>query len=384
MRLLAHRKEPHAQTRRTVAQARIPDHRPVRRRESGTRARGDTRGDRARRGTRIRQRLAALPPPAARHLVPGRDHGGGQPAHVAHRTRHRRHPARAGEPVPTGRGPGHRRHPVRRPDQPGRIGGHANALRPLQGGAVSRHPRRRGLLQGAGAATPARSSRRTGQRLRGHRRHRAVHRPHPAAFARAGRQGLVRRRHDIGEVGGRAGHQLPDQLRGQHRGHPSPRRLRHHPGPEHRRLSRQPSAPRKGPCVTGFGRHPHRHRDRRADPSIPRVRGEPVRADQGPAGSARHVVLPRLRRHAPTNWPTSCTTTPVSSAPTKWPSPCRSPSTRTTTGRSSPTSPRVSGPGSDGSPRTRPPPIGGSPPPGRVLPSQSWRTTRTSPTASGH
>ena len=78
---------------------------------------GDPGGDRARRGPRIRQRVAALPSSAARHLVAGGDHGGGQPAHVAHRVGHRGHPARSGEPVSTGRGPGHRGHPVGRPDQ---------------------------------------------------------------------------------------------------------------------------------------------------------------------------------------------------------------------------------------------------------------------------
>ena len=119
-------------------------------------------------------------------------------------------------------------------------------------------------------------------------------------------------------------------------------------------------APRKGAGVTGFGRHPHRLRHRRPDPPLPRVRGEPVRAHQGPAGPARHAVLPRLRRHAPTNWPTSCSPTRASSAPTKWRSPCRSPSTRTTTGRSSPTSPRISGHGSDGA-RGPPPQISVSP-----------------------
>ena len=58
-----------------------------------------------------------------------------------------------------------------------------------------------------------------GQRLRGHRRHRAVHQPHRAALPRSGRPGLVRRRHVVGDLGRRTGHQLPDQLRGQHRWH---------------------------------------------------------------------------------------------------------------------------------------------------------------------
>jgi hypothetical protein len=55
--------------------------------------------------------------------------------------------------------------------------------------------------------------------------------------------------------------------------------------------------PRKGQGVTGFGGHPDRFGDRRPDPPVPGVRRESVRAHQSPAGSARHVVLPRLRRH---------------------------------------------------------------------------------------
>jgi alkanesulfonate monooxygenase SsuD/methylene tetrahydromethanopterin reductase-like flavin-dependent oxidoreductase (luciferase family) len=57
----------------------------------------------------------------------------------------------------------------------------------------------------------------------------------------------------VGDLGRRAGHQLPDQLRGQHRwlfGRHRIPRLRHHSGPEHRRLPgrhrRPPPAPRKG------------------------------------------------------------------------------------------------------------------------------------------
>ena len=245
---------------------------------------------------------------------------------VAHRTRHRRHPAGPGEPVPAGRGPGHRRHPVRRPDQPRCVGGHADALRPLQDRAVPRIPttcedfskdrvlRLLRCLRGEPVSDFA-----------GHRRHRAVHRPHPAALPRPGRPGLVRRRSGVGGVGGRAGHQLPDQFGGQHRGHrvaatsPPSRASRSTPsgpatrGPKGRGCHRDwwSSRPTRRPTT----RSGATASTRRADSSAPR-------RPQGPRGMlfSPDYVGP------PTNSPTSCSSTPGSSAPTRSRSRCRSPS----------------------------------------------------------
>ena len=149
MRLLAKGKGCHATTRRAAAQARLPDDRSFRRREPGPGNGGDARGDHPRRSAGLRQRVAAVSSSAARHLVAGGDHGGGDPTDVADRTRHRRHPVGSGESVAVGRGPRHRGHPVGWADQPRRVGGHADALRPLQDRAVSGNPR------------PRRTSRRT-------------------------------------------------------------------------------------------------------------------------------------------------------------------------------------------------------------------------------
>ena len=140
--------------------------------------------------------------------------------------------------------------------------------------------------------------------------------------SRPGRPRLVRRRPGIGDLGRAAGHQLPDQLRGQ-RGGRRLARLRHHPGRADRRLPRAPPASREGKGLTGFGGHPHRLGDRRADPPLPRVRRGPVRAHRprrrAPAGCCSPTTSA-----PPTSWPTSCSRTPASSAPTRWRSRCRS------------------------------------------------------------
>ena len=75
------------------------------------------------------------------------------------------------------------------------------------------------------------------QRLRGHDRHRAVLAPGAATLAGAGFPCLVRRGPVVGDLGRPAGHQLPDQLGGQHRGH-RVARLRDHSGRAHRRVPR--------------------------------------------------------------------------------------------------------------------------------------------------
>ena len=217
-------------------------------------------------------------------------------------------PLGSGEPVPTGRGPGHRGHPVGRPDQPRRVGRHADALRPLQGPrsiptpTTSRTSPRSGCCDCCAVFAANRSA--TSQGTVGIEQFTDRIQPHSPGLADrvwygggmtsamwAGEQGI---NYLTSSVVSTERHRVA--------------RLRHHPGPEHRHVPRQPSAPRKGACLTGSGRHPDRLRHRRADPPLPRVRGEPVRADQDPAGPARHAVLPRLRRHAPTNSPTSSTT----------------------------------------------------------------------------
>ena len=95
----------------------------------------------------------------------------------------------------------------------------------------------------------------------GHRRHRAVHRPHPAAFPGladrvwygggltsamwAGEQGINYLTSSVVSIEGTES-----------------ARLRHHPGRAHRRVPRAPPAARKGAGVTGTRRHPHRLGDR--------------------------------------------------------------------------------------------------------------------------
>ena len=302
------------------------------------------RDHRARRGAGLRQRVAARPAPAAGHLLAGGDHGRRQSAHPPHRARHRRHPAGSGEPVPAGRGPRHRRHPVRRPDQPGRLGRHADALRPLQDRAVpgiamtsqdfskDRVLRLLRCLRGEPVSDFAGTVgiEQFTDRIQPHSpglADRVWYGGGLASAIWAGEQGINYLTSSVVE----------------HRGH-RVARLRHHPGRADRRLPRAPPASRKGAGVTGSGRHPHRLGDRRPDPALPRVRREQIRAHQDAAGPARHAVLPRLRRHRPTNSPTSCSPTPGSSAPTKSRSRCRSPSAPTTTPRSSTTWPRTSGP----------------------------------------
>ena len=119
------------------------------------RPRDHARGHRARRAARLRQRLGPPPAPAVRHLLAGRGPRRRHAAHQPDRARHRRHPARLGEPAAAGRGPRHRRRALRRPAQPRRQRRPADALGRRQGRALPGHRRRRGLQLRAGRAAAA-------------------------------------------------------------------------------------------------------------------------------------------------------------------------------------------------------------------------------------
>lgn len=103
---------------------------------------------------------------------------------------------------------------------------------------------------------------------------------------RAGRTGLVRRRPAVGDLGGTAGRQLPDQQRRERRGDVVAG-LRHHPGRAYRRLPGQPYPPRNRPGITGFGGDSDRLGDGWPDREVPGLRGgqiERTAAPQGPRG----------------------------------------------------------------------------------------------------
>ena len=158
-----------------------------------------------------------------------------------------------------------------------------------------------------------------------------------AALARPGRPALVRRRQPpLGPVGRRARDELPDQQRRQGRG---VRGLRRDPALAHpaRSASTTPTARRPASRRVSSSSRPTRaSRDQRAKYAA--YAESRLAADRHAAGSGADDVRPRPGRHVGRRSPSSSTRTPASARSTRSPSRCRSPSSTTTTSRSSPTS----------------------------------------------
>ena len=95
-----------------------------------------------------------------------------------------------------------------------------------------------------------------GHRLQRGRGFRGLLRPGPALLPRPRRPHVVRRRQpELGPVGGRARHELPDQQRREGGG---VRGFRRHPALPHPGVPRAPPRRRPGPRLAGPGGHPHR------------------------------------------------------------------------------------------------------------------------------
>ena len=279
----------------TAREARLPDHRLVRRCRSRSGARDDAPGDRARRAARVRQRLGAPPAPAVRHLLARRRAGRRHAADPAHRAGHGRHPARLGEPAAAGRGPRDRRRAVRRPAQPGRQRRAADALRRGPRRALPRHRRHRGLQLRARAAAAAVRRGRAGEPVPRPGRHRGLLRPGRAALPRPARPDVVRRGQPaVGAVGGGERAELPVEQRRAGRGVGG---LRRDPAVAPGDVPGAPPGGRGGPRVAGARRDPDRRRDGGAAGEVRGVRRGPHPADRDAAGASADDVRPGHHGH---------------------------------------------------------------------------------------